>query len=87
MTGLGGERATNPYDLDRSRRKLVTLAGVLAMDPAVLVLDEPTTGQDPEGRVERVGADRARRVRALPDGRSIAITHDAAIRRSGGSTG
>ncbi len=76
LSGLEGERGTNPYDLDRSRRKLVTLAGVLAMDPAVLVLDEPTTGQDPEG-VERVGRI-IEAVRAA--GRTIiAITHDPAF--------
>lgn len=73
MTGLVDERVVNPYDLDRSRRKLVALAGVLAMDPAVLVLDEPTTGLDREG-VERVG----RIVRAMQAaGRTvIAVTHD-----------
>jgi energy-coupling factor transport system ATP-binding protein len=76
MTGLGDERGTNPYDLTLSRRKLVTLAGVLAMDPAVLILDEPTTGQDPEG-VERVGRI-VEAVRAA--GRTIiAITHDLAF--------
>ncbi len=71
--GLTDVRAVNPYDLDLSRRKLVALAGVLAMDPAVLVLDEPTTGQDAAG-IERVGAV----VRAYRDaGRSVvAITHD-----------
>ena len=53
--GLTGERLTNPYDLDRSRRKLVALASILAMDPAIVILDEPTTGQDPLG-VARVGA-------------------------------
>ena len=76
LTGLEGERRTNPYDLTLSRRKLVTLAGVLAMDPAVLVLDEPTTGQDPEG-VERVG----RIIEAMhAAGRTvIAITHDPAF--------
>lgn len=72
-TGLTEDRTTNPYDLDLSRRKLVALASVLAMDPAVLVLDEPTTGQDPEG-IERIAAvagawrDAGRTV--------IAITHD-----------
>ena len=76
MTGLTAERLTNPYDLDRSIRKLVTLAGVLAMDPGLLVLDEPTTGQDPEG-VERVG----RVVEAMQHaGRTIlAVTHDTAF--------
>jgi energy-coupling factor transporter ATP-binding protein EcfA2 len=72
-TGLTADRTTNPYDLDLSRRKLVALASVLAMDPAVLVLDEPTTGQDPEG-IERIGAV----VRSWRDvGRTVvAITHD-----------
>jgi energy-coupling factor transport system ATP-binding protein len=71
--GLMAERTTNPYDLDLSRRKLVALASVLAMDPAILVLDEPTTGQDPEG-IDRVrdvvGAWRAAGRTAL------AVTHD-----------
>ena len=76
MTGLADVRATNPYDLDRSLRKLVGLASVLAMDPALLVLDEPTTGQDPDG-TQRVG----RIVEAMAAaGRTvIAITHDRAF--------
>ncbi len=53
--GLIDVQNTNPYDLDLSRRKLVALASVLAIDPAVLVLDEPTTGQDGAG-VKKVGA-------------------------------
>ena len=71
--GLTDQRSTNPYDLDLSRRKLVALAGVLAMEPAILVLDEPTTGQDADG-VARVGAvvDAYRAA-----GRSVvAMTHD-----------
>ncbi len=52
-TGLEGEEATNPYDLGGARRKLLALASVLAMETPVLVLDEPTTGQDAPG-VERV---------------------------------
>lgn len=73
LTGLEGERATNPYDLDISVRKLVALAGVLAMEPSVLVLDEPTMSQDRAG---------TRRVGSIVDawagaGRTvIAITHD-----------
>jgi energy-coupling factor transporter ATP-binding protein EcfA2 len=71
--GLDDVRTTNPYDLDLSRRKLIALASVLAIDPAVLVLDEPTTGQDSPG---------VRRVGAIVDafaaaGRTVvAITHD-----------
>lgn len=54
--GLTEEAATNPYDLGGSRRKLLALASVLAMQTPVLVLDEPTTGQDLRGvtRVRQV---------------------------------
>ena len=45
-TGLSEARRRNPYDLGASRRKLLALASVLAMETPVLVLDEPTTGQD-----------------------------------------
>ena len=73
LCGLDAVRATNPYDLDHSTRKLVGLASVLAADPAAVVLDEPTTGQDGPG-VARVG----RIIDALQAaGKSIvAITHD-----------
>ncbi len=72
-TGLAGEEATNPYDLGQSRRKLLALASVLAMRTPVLVLDEPTTGQDARG-IERVqGVVET----AAGDGRTvIAISHD-----------
>jgi energy-coupling factor transport system ATP-binding protein len=71
--GLAAESATNPYDLGYSRRKLLALASVLAMRTPVLVLDEPTTGQDARGvaRVREVVA------RAAGEGRTvIAISHD-----------
>ena len=72
-TGLAGQEATNPYDLGQSRRKLLALASVLAMRTQVLVLDEPTTGQDARG-VERVrGVVEA----VSAEGRTvIAISHD-----------
>jgi len=71
--GLAGQDDVNPYDLGQSRRKLLALASVLAMETDVLVLDEPTTGQDARG-VERI----ARLVRDLAaQGRTvIAISHD-----------
>ncbi len=47
--GLEAEARTNPYDLGASRRKLLALASVQAMGTPVLVLDEPTTGQDLRG--------------------------------------
>jgi energy-coupling factor transport system ATP-binding protein len=73
MTGLTGMESRNPYDLGQSRRKLLALASVLAMRTPVLVLDEPTTGQDRRGTA-RVGAVIAR---ASAEGRTVvAITHD-----------
>ena len=73
LTGLGDELRTNPYDLGVSRRKLLALASVLAMRTPIVVLDEPTTGQDARGTqrirtiVERLAA----------EGRTvIAISHD-----------
>ena len=71
--GLTSEERTNPYDLGYSRRKLLAVASVLAMQTQVVVLDEPTTGQDERG-VERVAAI----VKELKtEGRTvIAISHD-----------
>ena len=42
---------THPYRLSLAQRKLVAMASVYAMQPTVLVLDEPTTGQDHAGAV------------------------------------
>ncbi|MEM3969306.1 MAG: ABC transporter ATP-binding protein [Thermofilum sp.] len=47
---LQGYEQYNPYDLDYGKMKLLTVASVLAMKPQVLILDEPTTGQDHAGR-------------------------------------
>ncbi|PLJ77504.1 energy-coupling factor ABC transporter ATP-binding protein [Infirmifilum sp. SLHALR2] len=50
LVGLEGFEDHNPYDLDYGKMKLLTVASVLAMKPKVLILDEPTTGQDHAGR-------------------------------------
>jgi len=72
-TGLSADADTNPYDLGGSRRKLLALASVLAMETPVLVLDEPTTGQDERGidTVARIIAGAAASGRTV-----IAISHD-----------
>lgn len=71
--GLITEASTNPYDLGYSRRKLLTTASVLAMGTPVVVLDEPTTGQDARG-VARIAAIVER---LAGEGRTvIAISHD-----------
>jgi energy-coupling factor transport system ATP-binding protein len=72
-TGLDADAATNPYDLGYSRRKLLALASVLAMGTPVIVLDEPTTGQDARGlaRIQAIVGELAGAGRTV-----IAITHD-----------
>lgn len=73
LAGLTAQAQRHPYDLGPSDRKRVALAAVLAMETPVVVLDEPTTGQDYAG-VELVG-----RIvlRLREQGRTvITVTHD-----------
>jgi len=48
--GLGDRATAHPYDLGYSRQKLLTIAAVVAMGTPIVVLDEPTLGQDSAGR-------------------------------------
>ncbi|MGI6109261.1 MAG: energy-coupling factor transporter ATPase [Eubacteriaceae bacterium] len=48
-------REKSPFELSGGQMRRVAIAGVLAMEPSVLILDEPTAGLDPAGRDEILG--------------------------------
>jgi energy-coupling factor transport system ATP-binding protein len=74
VVDLGEAAATNPYDLGRPARKRLAVGSVLAMRTPIVVLDEPTAGQDARGlaTLQRVVATLASEGRTV-----VAISHDA----------
>lgn len=74
--GLPGHEQRAPYHLSAGEKRRVALAGVLAMSPEILVLDEPTTFLDPPGRRNLIAL-----LRTLPQAKLL-VTHDTHFARS-----
>lgn len=57
MVGLNYDyfKDKSPFDLSGGQKRRVAIAGVIAMKPSVLILDEPTAGLDPKGRDDILG--------------------------------
>ncbi len=73
--GLAGYERREPHQLSGGQKQRLAIAGALAMEPAFLILDEPTAMLDPQGRADVLGV-----LRLLgEEGRGILhITHDLA---------
>ncbi len=69
--GLWKVRNTHPYNFGYNTRKLIAIASVLAMNTKVIILDEPTTGQDPQGKKIVSGL-----IKKFRDRSFIVVSHD-----------
>lgn len=73
--GLAGMQRRAPYHLSAGEKRRAALAGVLAMRPEILVLDEPTTALDPPGRLSLINL-----LGPLQQTKLI-VTHDTGLAR------
>jgi len=76
QVGMSAAAAKAPYHLSAGEKKRVAIAGILAVEPDILVLDEPTTFLDPPGQRAL-----AQLLSALPQAK-ILITHDMQFARA-----
>ena len=76
QVGMGGALHKAPYHLSAGEKRRVAIAGVLAMQPEILVLDEPTTFLDPPAQ-----RGLAKLLAGLPQAKLL-VTHDVEFARS-----
>ena len=72
LVGLGEKRDASPFELSGGQRRLAAIAGVLAMQPSLLVMDEPMAGLDPRGRAL---VSRALKTLRKQDATIVTVTH------------
>lgn len=74
LTGVGDELMDkSPFDLSGGQKRRVAIAGIIAMRPDVLVLDEPAAGLDPRGRRDILGS--LRKYAEQTGGSVILVSH------------
>lgn len=73
QVGLNGQRTRPPHQLSAGERRRAALAGILATEPEVLLLDEPATFLDPPGKRSLVET-----LRSLPQSK-ILVTHEIGL--------
>ena len=76
LVGMTGTAARAPYHLSAGEKRRVALAGVLAMNPEIILLDEPATFLDPPSRWALISI-----LRDIAQAKVI-VTHDLALARS-----
>jgi cobalt/nickel transport system ATP-binding protein len=74
--GLAGLDERPPHHLSAGQKRLAALAGVLVMEPKLILLDEPATFLDPPSRAQLIET-----LRALPQAK-IVVTHDISLARA-----
>ena len=72
--GIKGYEDRTPHHLSFGEKKRVAIAGVLAMRPPILLLDEPTANLDPQGRRDLVNV-----LMPLRDKTMVIATHDLSV--------
>ena len=73
QVGLNGQRTRPPHHLSAGERRRAALAGVLATEPEILLLDEPASFLDPPGRKALIQT-----LRSLPQAK-VLVTHEVAV--------